>query len=206
MRDIRLVNLSLLAKWRWRLLQSGEGLWKEVLIDKYGPRVCNLVGDQVGTWPWFISRWWKDIAHFEGMGGAFWFKSEIFKKVGTGNATNFWKDPWRGDTHFCGKYPRLYGISNSKEATVEEVRGVDDGRDVWDLVWRRPLFVWEEELLISLMEDLEGHRWANHEDRWSWKLEGDGVFSVKSCYLKLEKMWMGEIGWSGEERRVFECI
>jgi len=36
-RDIRLVNLSLLAKWRWRLLQNEGGLWKEVLVEKYGP-------------------------------------------------------------------------------------------------------------------------------------------------------------------------
>ena len=33
-RDIRLVNLSLLAKRRWRLLQNEEGLWKEVLVEK----------------------------------------------------------------------------------------------------------------------------------------------------------------------------
>lgn len=81
--------------------------------------------------------------------------------------------------------------ANNKEATVEEVKGVNGGKDVCELVWRWPLFVWEEELLISLMEDLEGHRWDNYEDMWGWKLKGDGGFSVKSsCYLKLENMWM----------------
>jgi len=35
-RDVRLVNLSLMAKWKWRLLQEGTTLWKVVLREKYG--------------------------------------------------------------------------------------------------------------------------------------------------------------------------
>jgi len=35
--------------------------------------------------------------------------------------------------------------------------------------WRRDLFVWEEEFLISLMEDLEG---------WWWKVEEGGIFRL----------------------------
>ena len=205
-RDVRWVNLSLLAKWRWRLLQNGEGLWKDVLIEKYGIRVSNLLIAQGGTWPRFMSKWWKDIAQLEDNGGISWFNSEVVRKVGVGNSTSFWKDPWRGATPFCRKYPRLFAISNNKEATVEEVRQGNGATLEWDFRWRRALFVWEEELLISLMEDLESHSWENHEDRWGWMPEVDGVFSVKSCYLKLESLWMGEEGWGTEEKRVFEGI
>jgi len=55
-RDLKLANVSLLAKWRWRLLDGERSLWKEVLEDKYGPRVSyksRVVGE---TWPWFASR------------------------------------------------------------------------------------------------------------------------------------------------------
>lgn len=38
-RDIKLVNLSLLVKCRWRLLQEEPFLWKKILKDKYGERV-----------------------------------------------------------------------------------------------------------------------------------------------------------------------
>jgi len=34
-RDVRAVNLSLLAKWRWRLLNVENALWKEALVEKY---------------------------------------------------------------------------------------------------------------------------------------------------------------------------
>lgn len=36
-RDIKLVNISLLAKWKWRLIDDKPVLGKEVLEDKYGP-------------------------------------------------------------------------------------------------------------------------------------------------------------------------
>ncbi|MCI29143.1 ribonuclease H protein, partial [Trifolium medium] len=41
-RDVRLVNLSLLTKWRWRLLQPGLPIWK-VLVAKYGNHICHHV-------------------------------------------------------------------------------------------------------------------------------------------------------------------
>jgi hypothetical protein len=42
-RDVRLVNLSLLTKWRWRLLQPGMPLWKEILVAKYGNHIVDHV-------------------------------------------------------------------------------------------------------------------------------------------------------------------
>jgi hypothetical protein len=38
-RDIRAVNISLLAKWRWRLLEDDNAMWKRVLRSKYGTNV-----------------------------------------------------------------------------------------------------------------------------------------------------------------------
>ena len=40
-RDIDLFNISLLGKWRWRLLDGGHSLWKEVLTAKYGGEIIN---------------------------------------------------------------------------------------------------------------------------------------------------------------------
>jgi hypothetical protein len=35
-RDVRVVNISLLTKWRWKLLCEVPALWKQVLVAKYG--------------------------------------------------------------------------------------------------------------------------------------------------------------------------
>jgi len=40
-REVRVVNLSLLAKWRWRLLNSNNALWKDILVERYGPKVVS---------------------------------------------------------------------------------------------------------------------------------------------------------------------
>ena len=105
-----------------------------------------------------------------------------------------------GERSFMLKYPRLYLISNQREAKVGEVRVVVEAGREWRFRWRRHLFVWEEELLVSLMEDLEGMMWSNQEDVWRWNLEESGIFTVKSTYDYLLSL-LGSVDlWNGEER------
>jgi hypothetical protein len=39
-RDLRLTNISLLAKWRWKLLQPEVEFWKDIVMAKYGSHVA----------------------------------------------------------------------------------------------------------------------------------------------------------------------
>jgi len=109
-------------------------------------------------------------------------------KVVFGMDTSFWNVIWRGNRCFRLKYPRLFMISDQKEAKVGEVGVMTEwGRD-WRFIWRRNLFVWEEELLSSLTEDLEGMIWSSNEDLWRWNLDDNGVFTVKSV-MRGFKVW-----------------
>jgi len=56
-----MVNLSLLAKWRWWFLHDGNAFWKEVLLDKYGRSIDGLVVLEDYAWQTHASRWWRDI-------------------------------------------------------------------------------------------------------------------------------------------------
>jgi hypothetical protein len=76
----------------------------------------------------------------------------------------------------------------------------------WTFNWRRHLFMWEEELLISLKEDLDGMVWSEEEDGWRWSLEELGVFTVKSAYNRLEGFVLMEDKWRDQEKRVFESL
>jgi hypothetical protein len=97
-KDIRLMNVSLLAKWRWRLLEDGTALWKEALRAKYGSCVDNLlVGSNVGV-PRFASYWWKEMLKVGDFGTHNWFNAEVERKVGNGLSSSFWCDTWRGGT------------------------------------------------------------------------------------------------------------
>jgi hypothetical protein len=60
-RDVRIINISLLAKWRWRLLVNDDALWKEVIKCKYGEVAVGrvIIGEECR--PWYASLWWRDV-------------------------------------------------------------------------------------------------------------------------------------------------
>ena len=53
---------------------------------------------------------------------------------------------------------------------------------VWDLIWRKPLFLWELDLLVDLLQVATRLSRVDREDRWSWSCSPDGRLSVKSAY------------------------
>ena len=59
------------------------------------------------------------------------------------------KPPWRGELSFREKYPRLFSLPNQKEAKVGDVGIFNTSVSNWTFDWRRPLFVWENELLTN---------------------------------------------------------
>lgn len=139
----------------------------------------------------------------DNFGSVNWFNSEVERKVGNGLNTSFWNDPWIRGRCLRERYPRLFSISTQKEAKVGEVGVVSDQGIDWVLTWRRHLFMWEEEVLLSLKEDLEVSRLSSSEDVWRWKLEDSGAFSVKSAYANLEGLVLCEDVWREEEKGVF---
>ncbi|KEH33332.1 transmembrane protein, putative [Medicago truncatula] len=145
-RNVKMVNLSLLAKWKWRLIQGDHDLWEDVLVEKYGRNIINIAYGSSDTWPRWESKWWLDLVRLEEGEEHPWFNAVVARLVGNGMDTSFWKVAWQG---FC----------------------------------------------------------STHEvDRWSWGLESNSGFSVKSLYTKLELLMLGENGCSKGEMRVFRQI
>jgi hypothetical protein len=176
--DIRLVNLSLLAKWRWCLLLPGRPLWKEVLAAKYGNHIlCDVDWSRYRT-PSLMSNWWKNIIALDKVApGKNWLLESIGHSLGNGNSTSFWNTKWIGDTPLAVAYPRLFSLSNHKDKVVRDFL---DTNGSWVFSWRRNLFLWEEELVDNLIELLESVVFTLEEDCWKWLVDGD--FSVKSAY------------------------
>jgi hypothetical protein len=122
-RDIEVVNLSLLTKWRWRLLDRGDAaIWKEVLKAKYGNQVVSKVNLACEGTPYYASLWWKDIRDLYGRGEEWcWLEDLITKRLGNGMQTCFWKEVWVGDSPLCFNFPRLFMLSVHQDACVGEL-------------------------------------------------------------------------------------
>jgi hypothetical protein len=127
-RDLRLVNLSLLAKWRWRVLLEEEELWKNVIIAKYGLRAVGNVRLDDAMFGNLCSSWWRNVCNLDK--GVKWFEQMAIKKFGRGNSTKFWSNIWVGDQSLQHRFPRLFGILIQQDALVCDMGGWING------VWR----------------------------------------------------------------------
>jgi len=76
--DLKLFNLALLGKWIWRLGTDKGGLWKEILISKYGGW-RSLRGEGKSS---KCSLWWKDLKEVWASEG--W--AEVLKMVSSGKS------------------------------------------------------------------------------------------------------------------------
>lgn len=57
--NVKRFNLSLLAKWKWRLISDDQSLWKRVLLDKYGVGRDGRMGLVDVARPRWMSKWWE---------------------------------------------------------------------------------------------------------------------------------------------------
>lgn len=157
MKNIALFNLSLLGKWRWRLLVEKKALRVRVLIAKYGAGIganANLGGSGCDGWS---SVWWKDLCSLGGGGeGDDWLLDGLRKKIGFGNSVLFWHDIWFAIIHIKEVFLHLYNISLLQNEPVSNFGRWVDSIWIWDFKWRRNFFLWEENQLLEFQNAFAG--------------------------------------------------
>jgi hypothetical protein len=203
-KDLRLMNKSLLAKWRWKLLMNEGDLWKDIIVAKYGSIAIGnaCLGEENARGG--ASVWWRDICKLDS--GIGWFSQAATIKIGSGNTTGFWSNVWVGGVTLKARFPRLFGISTQQEKLVCEVGGWVSGVWEWRLEWRHSFFVWEEEIFHELMEVLDHVSITLVDDRWVWNPGAEVGFSVKSAYMFLDQLMGDGVMRSSLENFVFKFI
>jgi len=183
--DPKLFNLTLLGKWIWRLGSDEGGLWKEVLISKYGG--WRFMGE--GGKGRSCSLWRKDLKEVwssESWGRS--FEDSFEWKVGDEKDIYFWKDRWLKGEALKNVFPRLFSISSNKNANLLECGFWSNGRWVWQLAWRRFFFEWENPMADQMSQLLLGAGAAPREvDSWIWKEGGLQTFTVSFAYNLVRK-------------------
>ncbi|WJX73641.1 hypothetical protein P8452_57400 [Trifolium repens] len=118
-KNLRLMNIALLTKWRWRLLTSQDSLFSLVLKAKYGENIGfspNLSQERNKS---IASLWWKDVCdlgRISSIDDGDWCNEIMIKKMGNGGGTRFWLDLWIGNSPLCELFPRLFLVSQQTNA------------------------------------------------------------------------------------------
>ncbi|GAU37423.1 hypothetical protein TSUD_395420 [Trifolium subterraneum] len=184
-RDLIIVNISLLAKWRWKLLPPDSDVWKEVVVARYGQGILGKGNLGVSIVHRLASSWWKGICNLDK--DTNWFSEAVEKKVGDRNFTNFWTDIWVGNQSLQQRFPRIYGNSNQKESTIAGVGRRDENMWRWVFNWRRNFFAWEEPIKTEFLELIQQFVPSESQDIWLWRQNTESGFSVKDCYVMLQQ-------------------
>jgi exonuclease III len=180
-KDLKIFNLSLLAKWRWRLLAEDKPQWKLVLAAKYG---------SVGRIPFSLDRmkkaslWWRDMVGLgvtRGVSGN-WLDENFIFNIGDGGGTSFWHHNWCSVGPLAVAFPRLFRISLQVEASIQDMGTWVSGTWIWQLKWRRSFFAWEEEMYRDLLLVLEVVPLSLDKPSWSFRYGIGGEYSVKANY------------------------
>ena len=163
------------------MLIDREGLWRKVLVARYGAEDgCLEDGGRS------CSSWWREILRIRdgvGGGGEGWFASCVRRRVGDGAETDFWRDCWSGDVPFHERFRRLYDLAINKAITVRNrfLLGWDDGGEAWQ--WCCRLWAWEEELIEECRELLLNVSLQDtSNDIMQWLLDPSGGYTILGVY------------------------
>ncbi|GKV19324.1 hypothetical protein SLEP1_g29604 [Rubroshorea leprosula] len=186
-KNLGIFNVALLGKWRWRLLEEENALWRRVIEAKY--KVNRINEWRGGEWDVHGSSWWKELWRLDTMGSDSegWLSENIEKVVREGSKTLFWLDKWAGPIPLKSRFNRLFRISGDKDALISTMGEWEDGEWKWRWRWRRNLLAWELELLQELTDTLQGNQLIQgQEDYWIWQQDYKGKYTVKSAYNLLQ--------------------
>jgi len=173
--------MNLFITWCWRLLVDRDGLWRRVLVARYG-----VADESLKDGGRSCSSWWREIVRIRdglGEGGEGWFASCVRRRVGDGAETDFWRDCWCGSVPLCERFRRLYDLAANKVITVRNMflLGVENGQGAWQL--RRRLWVWEEDLVEECRDLLLTVSLQESEtDRWLWLPDEIRGYTVRGVY------------------------
>jgi len=153
----------MLARQAWRLLTIPDTLVGQVLKAKYYSGTSILQCKAKGG----ISYSWRSILE-----GVKLLKKGIIWRIGDGNDTKIWSDPWipRGITR-RPITPRGSSLLTKVSELIDPVTGTWDEQLVTDTFWPE-----DANVILTIPTDVETTDWP------AWHFDCTGNFSVKSAY------------------------
>ncbi|XP_012853612.1 PREDICTED: uncharacterized protein LOC105973139 [Erythranthe guttata] len=165
-RDLSAFNRALVTKQVWRILSNPNLLLSRIIAARYFPQ-GELLSARLGSRP---SSTWRSIWQVIPF-----LKMGIRRRIGDGNDTSVWSDPWLregGNFRIITKRP-IYSAFPNKVADL-----IDDSTHSWNLEVINGVF-WPVDI-DRILEIPLGCGFA--KDKWVWHYSPNGKFTVRSCY------------------------
>ncbi|GFS31499.1 acyl-CoA N-acyltransferase with RING/FYVE/PHD-type zinc finger protein [Actinidia rufa] len=176
------------------LIPEGLGedkLWCRVIKSKYG--ILR------GAWRT------KEISHPHGSG--LWkgimkvwgdFRLNVSYQLGNGSKISFWNDDWCSQIPLRDRFPELFALATNREALVADCWVPSPSGGSWAPLFRRGAQDWELEAFVDFFSALQDVQpVSEEEDRWRWKKQGKGKFTVTSFYHSLSGFGDPTFPWKG---------
>lgn len=111
-KDIKQLNMALLAKQDWRYIMRDRGMWRRQVKLTYHKKVKLS-----GCWKSLhrSSKFRKDVVNSLNA-----FYNKIYYKVGNGKATTFWNDSWVCEASLKIMFPLVYDCCLMKNGTMPD--------------------------------------------------------------------------------------
>ncbi|XP_026420576.1 uncharacterized protein LOC113316631 [Papaver somniferum] len=157
-----ILNLALLTKLAWRMINQKDDLWVQIFACKYFVNV-NPLNDMVvqhGFWDW------RGICH-----GIEIVKKHYVWKIGDDESISIWKDSWIPKRN-SPPPTDFYSTNTNKVSQL-----IDKENNQWNLEILNSLF--DQDLvkeISSIRIPLTG------KDRLRWEPSHNGIFTVKTAY------------------------
>ncbi|GKV32434.1 hypothetical protein SLEP1_g41043 [Rubroshorea leprosula] len=175
--DLHRKNWALLGKWWFKLGDGAEGLWKQVVWEKYygGREEVDITAVDTVQ----VSRIWKDVISIGLCSSS--LKNMLvngFKwEVGDGSRVHFWREVLVGDKPLRDLCPRLFELAVKKDGLVSEMGGWEEGCWRWNIAWRRGRLGREQDEELVLWETINRAQIkAGTDDCWHWVHGSDGKY------------------------------
>ncbi|XP_030496751.2 uncharacterized protein LOC115712590 [Cannabis sativa] len=167
-RSTETMNKAFLMKWAWKFLTEDECLWRQLMNDKYGKNQ-NFLEIEAKTSDTIL---WKAIMRTREA-----LQQGICRKIGNGNSTSIWFDPW-----VPGNPRQPTPCVDSSEGISLVSNFISDGQ-------------WDEDLIRNWFRVEDAQRILNinlptcmTNDSWLWLPDPSGNFSVNSAYKLLKNI------------------
>lgn len=179
-RELSKVNLAMLAKQGWRLLNNENPFFTSIMKARYYPE-GDFLQAQLGVNPSYM---WRSIIAAQEM-----VSQGSRRRIGNGESTRVWKVPWlpsKENGYLTTDMPQE--LEHIKVVNLMETDSPNwDDAVLHDICTDRDV-----QLIKRIPTPLQ-----QTEDSWFWILEESGSFSVKSCYRRIqgEQVWPHALFW-----------